>query len=257
VGGLKTAGEKLLQGGGTPAVKRYLYALPEEDFYRLLTKLGKGAEVLKREGETVYFYLYEPAEGLKPLKEEEVPPYEEKPDFGPVSAGPFVIVPPWKEVIKIKPGMAFGTGLHPTTRSCLLLLSKYLKGGEEVLDVGTGSGILALGALLLGAKRAVGIDVSEEAVRECKENAKLNRLPVECLKATPEEVKETFDLVVANLELPVFEKVLPSLLRLGKRFVLSGLYGKKEVEELRKLVGREEDDLVEEEGWYALYYKMD
>ncbi|NPB07195.1 MAG: methyltransferase [Aquificae bacterium] len=234
-------------------MKRYLYALEEERFYELLTELKTGAEVVKREGGKVYFYLYEPVKGLKPVKVEEAPPYEERPEFGPVSAGPFVIVPPWKKVIKVKPGMAFGTGLHPTTRLCLELLSRRLKKGDRVLDLGTGSGVLAVAAKLLGAGEVLALDVSPEAVRECKENARINRVKITCLEGSLERAEGVFDLVLANLELPIFENLLSRLLEKGSRFILSGVYGKKELNRLYELLGREADELAEEDGWYAVY----
>lgn len=95
------------------------------------------------------------------------------------------IKPTWEEytpasseekIIEIDPGMAFGTGTHPTTALCLRALEKQIAGGEEVIDVGTGSGILAVGAVLLGAKSVLALDLDPVAVESARENVALNRM---------------------------------------------------------------------------------
>jgi len=95
------------------------------------------------------------------------------------------IKPTWEEytptrpdeaIIELDPGMAFGTGTHPTTTLCLRALEKNIAGGEEVIDVGTGSGILAVGAMLLGAKSVLALDLDPVAVDSARENVQLNRL---------------------------------------------------------------------------------
>jgi ribosomal protein L11 methyltransferase len=95
------------------------------------------------------------------------------------------IKPTWEEytpsspdeaIIELDPGMAFGTGTHPTTALCLRALEKNISGGEEVIDVGTGSGILAVGAMLLGAKSVLALDLDPVAVESARENVELNRL---------------------------------------------------------------------------------
>ncbi|QSF43934.1 MULTISPECIES: 50S ribosomal protein L11 methyltransferase [Paenibacillus] len=83
---------------------------------------------------------------------------------------------PDEKIIEIDPGMAFGTGTHPTTALCLRALEKRISGGEEVIDVGTGSGILAVGAVLLGAKSVLALDLDPVAVESARENVVLNRL---------------------------------------------------------------------------------
>jgi ribosomal protein L11 methyltransferase len=96
-----------------------------------------------------------------------------------------VIKPTWREflpdrddlaIIEIDPGMAFGTGTHPTTRLCLEMLEEIVRHGDVITDVGIGSGILSIAALKLGADRALGIDISTVAVRVARENAALNGL---------------------------------------------------------------------------------
>ncbi|KGE18187.1 50S ribosomal protein L11 methyltransferase [Paenibacillus wynnii] len=83
---------------------------------------------------------------------------------------------PGEAIIELDPGMAFGTGTHPTTALCLRALEKNITGGEEVIDVGTGSGILAVGAMLLGAKSVLALDLDPVAVESARENVLLNRL---------------------------------------------------------------------------------
>ncbi|MBW4080175.1 50S ribosomal protein L11 methyltransferase [Paenibacillus sp. S150] len=83
---------------------------------------------------------------------------------------------PDEKIIELDPGMAFGTGTHPTTALCLRALEKHIRGGEEVIDVGTGSGILAVGAVLLGAKSVLALDLDPMAVDSARENVALNRL---------------------------------------------------------------------------------
>lgn len=83
---------------------------------------------------------------------------------------------PEEKIIELDPGMAFGTGTHPTTSLCLRTLEKVIQGGEEVIDVGTGSGILAIGAMKLGAKHVLALDLDPVAVSSAQENTRLNGL---------------------------------------------------------------------------------
>ncbi len=235
-------------------MKRYIYKLPEEDFYEFLVRYPFGVEVLKRNGE-VLFAVYEPLKELIPVKIEDVitdwQNWREM--FKPVDVEDFVILPPWKTPVFINPGMAFGTGLHPTTRLCIKALKKHLRKGWSVLDVGTGSGILAVVSKLLGASKVVGIDISEEAVRECKENAKLNKVSVECIKAEPKDIKETFELVVANLEIKIFEEILEDIIpKVGKVGIFSGLYKEEDLKRFSELLGKPIKETYEEEGWFCV-----
>ena len=102
--------------------------------------------------------------------------------FGPIEIAPrFWIVPSWSEApdpgaqnLRLDPGLAFGTGSHPTTRLCLRWLRETIAGGESVLDYGCGSGILAIGAARLGAGQVTGVDVDPQALRASESNARLN-----------------------------------------------------------------------------------
>ncbi len=239
-------------------MKRYVYRLEEKDLWELLAERGIPIHVIRKGPSGVEFATYEPLERLEPLRVEEVSKSwkEWRSSFGPVEAGDIVILPPWKRVVFIKPGMAFGTGLHPTTRLCLIALQEFLKEGDTVLDVGTGTGILAIASKILGAGRVVGIDISEEAVRECRENACLNGVDVECVLGRPDDLKEVFDLVVANLDMETFRTALDAILTLSRgRFIFSGLYGRKDLEEFTDMLlrrGFEPSRIFEEEGWFCV-----
>ncbi|CAH2070037.1 unnamed protein product [Thlaspi arvense] len=129
--------------------------------------------------------------------------------------------PPVAEAVNIilNPGFAFGTGEHPTTKLCLLLLQSLIKGGEAFLDYGTGSGILAIAALKFGAASSVGVDIDPLAIKSASHNATLNNIPLEKLElhlppsdddsSSGREIplrKEQFDVVIANILLnPVME----------------------------------------------------
>ncbi|MEN6521940.1 MAG: 50S ribosomal protein L11 methyltransferase [Armatimonadota bacterium] len=130
--------------------------------------------------------------------------------FKAVEIGKVLIKPSWEDVetkpeqviVEIDPGMAFGTGNHPTTQLCMLALQKYIKGGERVLDVGTGSGVLAIAAAKLGASEVYSTEndsvAMEAAVENVRRNGVDNRLQVE-LSESPSSVPGQFDLVVANI----------------------------------------------------------
>jgi ribosomal protein L11 methyltransferase len=141
--------------------------------------------------------------------------------YEPIRVGRLTIVPSWLDVpkgsdlvIRLDPGMAFGTGLHPTTRACLELLQTIEPMPATVLDVGTGSGILSLAALRLGARRAVGYDTDPLAIEASTANAKANALGArfEARRGTlPDTSEEPFPLVVANLVAAVLIELGPRL----------------------------------------------
>jgi ribosomal protein L11 methyltransferase len=156
--------------------------------------------------------------------------------FKPMAFGPLWVVPTWLEppaearhVIRLDPGMAFGTGAHETTALCLERIAE-LSPVSAVLDVGTGTGILAFGALLLGAERAVGTDNDPEALRVADENAALNGLADRLVltDAEPDGIGEQFPLVVANIlsePLIAMAPKLASRVAPGGTLVLSGVLG--------------------------------
>ncbi len=160
----------------------------------------------------------------------------------PIAAGPFVIAPTWAEpgpehagrtLLRIDPKMSFGTGYHPSTRLALGLLPPLIGGGERVLDVGTGTGVLALAALTLGAAHALGCDIDPWSVANAAENAALNGMAerFEVREGSVEEVPERgFGLVCANIIRTVLVALLPDLavrLAPGAPLVLAGLLTKE------------------------------
>lgn len=153
--------------------------------------------------------------------------------FDPIPISPRLwITPTWHECpdpaavnIQLDPGLAFGTGSHPTTRLCLQWLDSNLAGGENVLDYGCGSGILAIAALKLGAGETDGVDIDAQAMIASKQNAEQNNVVGQFYlpDAAP---SKTYDLVVANIltnPLKALAPLLAARCRSGGRLVLSGI----------------------------------
>lgn len=154
--------------------------------------------------------------------------------FEPIPISPRLwIVPTWHTAsdpsainIVLDPGLAFGTGSHPTTRLCLRWLDQNLQGGESVLDYGCGSGILAIAALKLGAACAVGVDVDKQAVIASHDNAVANQVSNVKFYLPDDASAEQYDLVVANIltnPLRLLAPLLASATRQGGQIVLSGI----------------------------------
>ena len=158
--------------------------------------------------------------------------------FKPFYAGEHLVVKPtWEPfdpkpedlVIEIDPGMAFGSGTHETTGMCLSLLDEMIAGGEEIIDVGTGSGILAIGAALLGASRVLAVDIDPDAVRVAAENVRKNH--VDSIVSVQQgdllqQVSAVCDICVANIISDViisFAAPLKSHIRPGGYFICSGI----------------------------------
>ena len=157
--------------------------------------------------------------------------------------------------LQLDPGLAFGTGSHPTTRLCLQWLDSELKGGESVLDYGCGSGILAIAALKLGAGSAAGVDIDEQAIRASNDNAAQNNVNAQF--HLPDSLPAgQFDVVVANIlanPLRMLGEMLAGRTKQGGRIVLSGLLD-EQVEELSEIYGQwfDIDPAQIEEGWARL-----
>jgi len=153
--------------------------------------------------------------------------------FGPIRVSATLwIVPTWRSPpepdainLVLDPGLAFGTGSHPTTRLCLQWLERSIAGGETVLDYGCGSGILAIAALKLGARRAVGVDIDPDAVATARANARRNGVAGEFLEDCA-PFTFTADVVIANIlanPLKLLAPILASRCRHGGQIALSGI----------------------------------
>lgn len=206
-----------------------------------------------------------------------------KEHFHPVTIGDrLVIVPAWLEVeesarlvVRINPGMAFGTGTHPTTQLCLEILEQLLEKKDqlitpelpnlEMIDVGCGSGILSIAGIKLGVKRALGIDVDPDAITAARENAALNKVSnhfelevgslvdVNAGKYTIQKAP----LVVANILASVLVRLLGEglgdLLTPGGKLVLSGILTEQEISVTRAVhrSGLELVDRLQQNDWVA------
>ncbi len=148
------------------------------------------------------------------------------------------VVPSWLDyepksneiVINLDPGCAFGTGTHQTTQLCMKALEKYLKKGDSVADIGTGSGILSILAMKLGASKTFGCDIDDTVIDVCRENAKLNN--VECVfeLGSADSINEQFDFVCANILHNVLAEIMGDLKKLMKdsaKMSLSGILDDK------------------------------
>lgn len=144
-------------------------------------------------------------------------------------------------IIHMDPGMAFGCGTHPTTTMCMRLLEDILSGGESVLDVGTGSGILAITAAKLGAIKVLAVDSDSVAVRSAKGNVSLNGLDqvIEVREGNLlDGIESPADVIVANIVADVILKLLPPALRLlrpGGKLIASGIISHRREEVARAL----------------------
>ncbi|MDR2240706.1 MAG: 50S ribosomal protein L11 methyltransferase [Zoogloeaceae bacterium] len=172
------------------------------------------------------------------------------------------IVPSWHAPpdpaainLELDPGLAFGTGSHPTTRLCLEWLCASIGGGERVLDYGCGSGILAIAAARLGAAGVTGVDIDEHALAAAAGNAERNGVALRLLHSR-DPLDITFDIVVANIltnPLCVLAPLLAARARPGGRIALSGIL-LEQVEQVRQAY-RPWFDLTlqaEQEGWALL-----
>ena len=181
--------------------------------------------------------------------------------YKPFHAGKHLVVKPtWEayepeegdRIIEMDPGMAFGSGTHETTGMCLALLEETLQGGESVIDVGTGSGILAIGAALCGADRVLAIDIDPDAVRVARENVDHNRVGeiVRVQKGNLlDRVDEICDLCVANIISDViisFAAPLREHIRPGGLFLCSGIVSSR-AEEVRQALLAADYEILRQE----------
>ena len=179
------------------------------------------------------------------------------------------IVPGWETydtdriVITMDPGMAFGTGTHETTSLCLETLDSMVKGGERVLDIGTGSGILAIAALKLGAAEAEGVDIDPMCVRTAGENAKRNGVAEHftvLVGDLSDKASGKYNIITANIVAAAILSLaphVPVLMAPGARFIASGIIDTRKDEVLAGLraAGLEPVEIKEKRGWVCVICK--
>lgn len=186
-----------------------------------------------------------------------------------------VVCPSWEEyspapqelVMTLDPGMAFGSGTHHTTRLCCELLEHLPVEGARVLDMGTGSGILSIAALMLGAKEAIGVDIDKVAVRTAAENAGVNGFSADSFTAVAADLvhqpleesltRGGFDIVLANIVADVIIALAPAIyhhLKAGGHLVASGIILPRRDEVIAALnaEGLTVTETREQDGWCAL-----
>ncbi|HIR76262.1 MAG TPA: 50S ribosomal protein L11 methyltransferase [Candidatus Choladousia intestinipullorum] len=188
-----------------------------------------------------------------------------------------LIIPSWEEVkdedkdkliIHIDPGTAFGTGMHETTQLCMRQLKKYVTPDTELLDVGTGSGILSIAALKLGARHAVGTDLDPCAITATKENLEANEIPEGAMEVMigniidDKSVQDAvgygkYDIVAANILADVLVPLTPvitSQLKSGGIYITSGIIDEKEetVVEAVKAAGLEVVEVTHQNDWVSV-----
>ena len=252
---------------------RYIFKLPEEQLLKAYEEFPKGFEIVEHSPSGDYVIaVYSEGELEKfpfhLVRKEEVVYRDWREYYKPIPISEkTVIIPPWeaakekwkdKTAIIIKPGKAFGTGLHETTQLSLRLLEKEELKGKSVLDVGCGSGILSIFAAKRGAKRVTAVDIDPLAVEETKENADLNKVSdkLEVLRGGPDSVEGTYDVVVANLEIHIFREVLKDIVpKIGEVGIFSGLFRVEELIEFLQMLkefGLKPNEVIEKNDWYAV-----
>ena len=195
--------------------------------------------------------------------------------YKPIHLGRVTVVPAWEDytpaegevTVRMDPGMAFGTGTHETTRLVMQLLQDEVKGGERVLDVGTGSGILAICASKLGARECFACDIDPVAVRVAKENASDNGCTnITCatsdLLAGVDLTGGKFDLALANIVADIILRMAPDIgacLNPGGRLITSGIIGERAADVRAALTSRGFRIVreAEENDWVAILFEKE
>jgi len=243
------------------AYKELTFQVPKEEFDLFTSELFSlgclGAQVLK-EGELVELKAYFPQDftlpnSLRPYLRGEGELLERdwneewKKHYRPVQVSKRIwVVPSWfkgefKEpegsvVIYIHPGRGFGTGTHETTKLSMRLIEEFLREGSSLLDVGTGSGILAILAKKLGAGRVAACDIQRGIGEEVERNASLSGVSqIEFTEGSAGDVEGQFDIVVANIEKHLLEPILPQIAQKSKGLVIiSGILKEQREEFLNR-----------------------
>lgn len=191
-----------------------------------------------------------------------------KEHFHPLRIGEkVVIVPSWREylpehddvVVRLDPGMAFGTGHHPTTKMCIELLEEHVRPSAEVLDLGCGSGILSIVSAKLGASRVTAVEIDDVATKAAKSNVEANEVDVIVIEGSlphPNIPKHGFDVTVANISSRVVTELAPHLVgsvRPGGVLIASGILEEAadRVADILSEHGAVVEQRLTEEDWVA------
>lgn len=174
------------------------------------------------------------------------------------------VVPSWLDyepkpnevVINLDPGCAFGTGTHQTTQLCMKALEKYMHKGDSVADIGTGSGILSILAMKLGANKTYGCDIDDTVIDVCRENAKINNVECTFELGSADSASEQYDFVCANILHNVLAEIMGDLRKLMKddaKMSLSGILDEKKpvVLEAIEKYGLKIIDTITQDQWVS------
>src|ERR1035437_4950454 len=170
---------------------------------------------------------------------------------------------PGQVVLLIDPKMSFGTGEHQTTKLVLMLLEKYVTTGARVLDVGSGSGILAIASVKLGARYAIALDIDEWCFDNAVENSKLNNVndSIEVIQGEITDIKESgFDMILANIQKNILIEIAPDIynrLKPGGIAILSGLldYDEADIKTEFTVIGLSFLEIKSLDSWIALVFQ--
>lgn len=192
--------------------------------------------------------------------------------FKPMPVGEKLLInPSWftdtdpdgRAVLNIDPGLAFGTGKHETTRLCMEALERYVTGGEKVLDIGCGSGILGIAAVLLGAESAFGVDIDEMAVRTANENAEVNKVADRFTAIAGDLVDKVdgkYDIIVANIVADAIISLsahVSAFMKDDAVYIVSGIIDTRANDVINAV--KDIFEIVEENtlgGWYCFVLKQ-
>ena len=182
----------------------------------------------------------------------------------------FVIVPSWEiddyefregdRLIKLDPGMAFGTGDHPTTGMCLKLIERAVRPEHKIIDVGTGSGILTIGAHLMGARSLKATDIDELSLKVARENFELNECTGDVTVETGDLLTsedDQYDIVIANILAHIIDEMIDDAfetLKFGGVFIASGIITKRrdDIVQHMEAAGFKIAEILEENGWVSI-----
>lgn len=257
-------------GTDTPCVKTYLAALPENEPY-----LEAARAAVERLRTLQTGVPLGPLSVCVTVRDDEDWENNWKQYYKPLEIGRrLLVVPSWEEqpetartVLRLDPGLAFGTGAHHTTRMCLEYLEETVRAGDAVLDLGCGSGILSIAARLLGAREAVAVDIDPIAEHIARENAAMNGIgeagyrieigDVLTDMALRGRIARQYDVVVANIVADVIIRLAPfafACCKPGAPFIVSGVIDEREDEVAGALrqAGFADARVRRAEGWVAM-----